>query len=171
MRVLSVFAATVAALVLGGPVAHAAPSPGSAPPSAEAGRTGDPDPYLDAIAPESTIPVINGADLLGAPDDRFATIDGRQFRFLLLDLGAGEEGVGDLEVRYRNPYLTLGKMMDVNFVDRHGHDLGWARLFLPGSGTRVTTVDNPSALPYRYVRLMTGLQTLDVDSMKAAAPA
>lgn len=166
MRVVSLLVAT---LVLGAPVAYAAPAPGSAPSSVEAVSAEDPDPYLDAIAPESTIPVINGPDLLGAPDDRFATIDGRQFRFLLLDLGAGEEGVGDLEVRYRNPQLSLGKMMDVNFVDRNGHDLGWARLFLPGSGTRVTTVDNPSDHPYRYVRLMTGVQTLDVDSMKAAA--
>ncbi len=153
MRLLSLFVAAVAALVLAAPAAHAEV----------------PDPYLDAIAPESTVPVINGANLLGAPDDRFATIDGRQFSFLVLDLGAGEEGLGDLEVRYRNSQLTLGKMMDVNFLDRNGRDLGWARLYLPGTGTRVTTVDNPSALPYRYVRLLTGLQTLDVDSMKAAA--
>jgi hypothetical protein len=156
MRVLSLFVAAVAALVLAAPVADAAPVPGV-------------DPYLDAIAPESTIPVINGADLLGAPDDRFATIDGRQYSFLLLDLGAGEEGVGDLEVRYRNPRWSLVRTMDINFLDRKGHNLGWGQLFLIGTETMVATVHNPSALPYRYVRLLSGLQTLDVDSMKAAA--
>jgi hypothetical protein len=156
MRVLSLFVAAVAALVIVAPAAHATPA-------------ADPDPYLDAIAPESTIPVINGADLLGAPDDRFASISGRQFSFLLLDLGAGEEGVGDLEVRYRNPPNTFFKMMDVEFVNRNGNTVGRARLFLDGSGTQVTTVVNPSTRAYRYVRLMTGVQNADVDSMKAAA--
>jgi hypothetical protein len=152
MRVLSLFVAAVAALVLVAPVASA-----------------DPDLYLDAIAPESTIPVTNGPNILGAPDDQFAAISGRQYRFLLLDFGAGEEVVGDLEVRHRNPPNTFWKTMDVNFVDRNGHDLGWAQLLLNGSGTQVTTVHNPSTSPYRYVRLRTGLQNVDIDSMKAAA--
>jgi hypothetical protein len=163
MRVLSLFVAAVAAFVLAAPVAHAAPAPSSALSSVE-----DPDPYLDAIAPESTIPVINGANLLGAPDDQFATVDGRLYRFLLLDLGAGEEGVGDLEVRYRNPQVTLGSA-DVSFVDRKGREIDHALLLLLGSGTQVTTVHNSSTRPYRYVRLMTGLQRIDIDSMKAAA--
>ncbi len=156
MRVVSVFAAVVAVLVLGAPAAHA-------------GAAEERDPYLDAIAPESTIPLVNGADLLGAPDDRFATIEGRRFRFLLLDLGAGEEGVGDLEVRYHNPQWTFGKTLDVTFVDRNGRDLGWTQMLLPGTGTQVSTARNPSTRPYRYVRIMTSVHTVDVDSMKAAA--
>jgi hypothetical protein len=130
-----------------------------------------PDPYVDAVAPANEVPVTDPANLAGPPDDRFATVSGRFARFLVLDLGAGEEGVGDLEVRFHQPLGTLAQTMDVHFVAANGQHLGQGRLTMIGSGTRVTTVTNPSTGPYRYLRILTGLQTARFDSLRAEAVA
>jgi hypothetical protein len=132
------------------------------------------DPYIDALAPANEIPVDDAADLFGAPDGRYATVNGRQFRALVLDLGAGEEGIGDLEVHYAlQPFDTLGLFMDVYFLDRNGRSLGQGQLGMFGfdGAPHVTTVTNPSTKPYRYLRILTGLHTVRFDSMRAAAVA
>ncbi|MBB4905981.1 hypothetical protein [Actinophytocola algeriensis] len=135
-------------------------------------RAAAPDPYLDGLAPQNEIAVDDAANLTGAPDGRFATVHGRLTKFLVLDLGAGEEGIGDLEVHYAlQPGDVLGMVMDVHFLDRNGKRLGQGQLGMIGSGPRVTTVDNPSSKPYRYLKILTGLNTVLFDSMKAAAPA
>jgi hypothetical protein len=130
-----------------------------------------PDPYVDAVAPANEVPVTDPANLTGPPDDRFATVSGRFSKFLVLDLGAGEEGVGDLEVRFRQPVGTLAQSMDVHFLDGNGQDLGQGQLTMIGSGTRVTTVACPSTRPYRYLKILTGVQTAQFDSMRAEAVA
>jgi hypothetical protein len=130
-----------------------------------------PDPYIDAIAPANEVPVTDPQNLIGPPDDRFATVSGRLTRFLVLDLGAGEDGVGDLEVRFRQSLGTISQSMDVHFLDANGRDLGQGQLIMIGAGTHVTTVTNPSTRPYRYLKILTGLQTAQFDSMRAAAVA
>jgi hypothetical protein len=130
-----------------------------------------PDPYIDALAPANEVPVTDPANLTGPPDDRFATVSGRFARFLVLDLGAGEEGIGDLEVRFHQSPGTLPQTMDVHFLDGNGQDLGQGQLAMIGTGTRTTTVTNPSVRPYRYLKILTGLQTARFDSMRAEAVA
>jgi hypothetical protein len=127
------------------------------------------DPYVDAIAPDNQVEVLNGSDLIGSPDGRFATVRGQFGQHLVLDLGAGEEGVGDLEVRFTNPAGTLTQTMDVHFLDQNGQDLGQGQLVMVGMGAHTTTVDNPSTQPYRYLSILVGLRTAGFDSMRASA--
>lgn len=166
MRALTLVAA-VAALLLSAPTAGAT--------TPAAAHDGDPywpsapDPYVDAVAPANEVPVTDPANLVGPPDGRFATVSGRFAKFLVLDLGSGEEGVGDLEVRFHQPPGTLVQTMDVHFLDGNGQHLGQGQLTMIGAGTRVTTVTTPSVRPYRYLKILTGLQTARFDSMRAEA--
>jgi len=153
MRALTLL---VAVLLLSAPTATAA---------------AEPDPYVDAVAPANQVPVTDPENLVGPPDDRFATVSGRFAKFLVLDLGAGEEGVGDLEVRFHHPVGTLAQTMDVHFLDANGQRLSQGQLIMIGAGTRVTTVTNLSTRPYRYLKILTGVQTARFDSMRAGAPA
>jgi hypothetical protein len=139
-----------------------------------AARVAAPDPYVDALAPANEIQVDDAAALTGAPDGRFATVHGRFGKFLVLDLGAGEEGVGDLEVHYAlQPYDTLAMSMNVHFLDRFGNRLGQGQLGMVGFDGRpgVTTVRNPSTAPYRYLQILTGITTVRFDAMRAAGVA
>jgi hypothetical protein len=140
---------------------------------ATAASADTPEPYIDALAPDNNIPVTDPQNLFGAPDDLFAAVSGRQFRWLVLDLGAGEEGVGNLEVRYRLGPWQWPDPMWVDFLDRNGRPIGQGMLGLAPGGMNptpsVTTVRNPSTRPYRYLRISTGLQNVWFDSMRAAA--
>jgi hypothetical protein len=156
MRAPTLLVAAVAALFL------SAPAPA-------AGATVD--PYVDAVAAANEVPVTDPANLVGPPDDRFATVSGRFGKFLVLDLGAGEEGVGDLEVRFHQPVGTLMQSMDVHFLAGNGQNLGQGQLTMIGSGTRVTTVANPSTRSYRYLKILTGIQTARFDSMRSEGSA
>lgn len=154
MRALTLLLTAVAALLLPVPAAAAA------------------DPYVDALAPGNEVQVDNPANLTGAPDGQFATVHGRFSKFLVLDLGAGEEGIGDLEVHYAlQPNDTLAIAMDVHFLDRNGRRLGQGQLGMVGfdGAPRTTTVDNPATAPYRYLKILTGVHTVRFDSMRAAA--
>ncbi|WP_199443483.1 hypothetical protein [Umezawaea beigongshangensis] len=131
-------------------------------------RTAAPDPYVDAVAPANEVQVDDAAELTGAPDGRYAVVHGRFSRFLVLDLGAGEEGVGDLQVHYAlRPNDVFGVSADVHFLDRDGKRLGQGQLVVIRS-TGVATVENPSPEPYRYLKILTGVRTISFDSMRAA---
>jgi hypothetical protein len=127
------------------------------------------DPYLDAIAPNSEVTVIDPAAMLGAPDGRFATVNGQYFKRLVLDLGAAEDGVGDLEVVYRNPFGTPMQSVFVDFLDNSGRKTAEGHLLMIGSGPRTMVVSNSSTEPYRYLSIVTELQTFTIDSMKTTA--
>jgi hypothetical protein len=157
----------LAAAVLAGVLCTAVPA--LADPGAEADRA--PDPYVDAISPATGVEVVDGANLLGAPDGRLATVNSRFGRRLVLDLGQGEEGVGDLDVHFANPPGTLSQTMDVHFLAGDGTELGQGQLVMIGSGPRVATVDNPSTRPYRYLSILVGVQRVHLDAMRAAGVA
>ena len=158
MRTAALLAAVVAALLLV---------------PATAAGVDTPDPYVDALAPDNDIPVTDPQNLFGPPDNVFAVVSGRQFRSLVLDLGAGEEGIGNLEVRYLLRPVQWPEPMWVDFLDRNGKRLGQGMLGLAPSGLNptpsTTTVRNPSTRPYRYLRISTGVQEVSFDSMRAAA--
>ncbi|MFD7656952.1 hypothetical protein ACFV4N_23515 [Actinosynnema sp. NPDC059797] len=165
MRTPTLLAAVMTALLLPVPTAGAAvpaTSPSTTAPSATA------DPYVDALAPDNEVRVDDPAGLVGAPDGRYAVVHGRFAEFLVVDLGAGEEGVGDLEVHFAlEPNDVFGVYLDVHFLDRDGRSLGQGRLGMVRA-TGVATVKAPSAKPYRYLKILTGVRTLSFDSMRAA---
>jgi hypothetical protein len=166
MRALTLLVAVVVALLL--PV----PAAGAVPVGLGARGAVASDPYVDALGPGNEIQVDDAVNLFGAPDGRFATVNGRLTRFLVLDLGAGEEGIGDLEVYYAlQPNQLIVVAMDVHFLDRNGKRLGQGQLNMFGADglPRVATVENPSSKPYRYLKILTGLNTVYFDAMRVAA--
>lgn len=155
MRALTLLTAVAVALVLPVPSATAAAA----------------DPYLDGLAPANEIRVDDAADLAGAPDGRLATVYGRRFGFLVLDFGAGEEVLGDVEVHYElDPWEVFGFGMDVYFLDRDGRNLGRSQLVVGTWDTDGTTViTSPTTRPYRYLKILTPANMLYIDAMRAAA--
>jgi hypothetical protein len=130
---------------------------------------GTADPYLDAIAPDSTVVITDADAMLGAPDGRYATVQGQFSKQLVVDLGAGEEGVGDLEVAYFNPPNTLVQELWVDFLNGNGRKIAEGHLAMIGMVPRTVVVSNSSTKPYRYLRMVTEVHTYRFDSMKAAA--
>ncbi|WP_244226955.1 Ig-like domain-containing protein [Corallococcus aberystwythensis] len=111
------------------------------------------DPYADAVAPGTTATVLNASAALGAPDGQAATLLGLFNTALVLDLGQGEEGTGDLRVYYHG--LSLALVAQVDFLKADGTLIGSSSLHLVelGLGTHVAVATYPGNKPYRYVRL------------------
>src|SRR5690606_7197635 len=59
-----------------------------------------PDPYADAVGPGSSALILNPANAVGAPDGNLVTMVAILENPLVLDMGDGEEGTGDLIVYY-----------------------------------------------------------------------
>ncbi|MFY2560736.1 hypothetical protein ACN469_24240 [Corallococcus terminator] len=86
------------------------------------------DPYADAVASGTTVTVLNASAALGAPDGHAATLLSLLNTALVLDLGAGEEGTGDLRVHYQGLSLAL--------LEGDGpENIFWASDRTPPSGT------------------------------------
>ncbi|WP_141588659.1 Ig-like domain-containing protein [Myxococcus sp. AB056] len=111
------------------------------------------DPYADAVASGTTATVLNASAALGAPDGQAATLLGLLNTALVLDLGQGEEGTGDLRVYYQG--LSLALVAQVDFLKADGTFIGSSSLHLVelGLGTHVAVATYPGNVPYRYVRL------------------
>lgn len=111
------------------------------------------DPYADAVASGTTATVLNASAALGAPDGQAATLLGLLNTALVLDLGQGEEGTGDLRVYYQG--LSLALVAQVDFLKADGTLIGSSSLNLVelGLGTHVAVATYPGNVPYRYVRL------------------
>ncbi|MBU8897776.1 tandem-95 repeat protein [Corallococcus sp. M34] len=111
------------------------------------------DPYADAVAPGTTATVLNASAALGAPDGQAATMLGLLNTALVLDLGQGEEGTGDLRVYYQG--LSVALVATVDFLKADGTVICSSPLHLVelGLGTHVAVVTYPANGPYRYVRL------------------
>ncbi|WP_426749800.1 Ig-like domain-containing protein [Myxococcus sp. Y35] len=111
------------------------------------------DPYADAVASGTTATVLNARAALGAPDGQAATLLGLLNAALVLDLGQGEEGTGDLRVYYQG--LSLALVAQVDFLKADGTYIGSSSLHLVelGLGTHVAVATYSGNVPYRYVRL------------------
>ncbi|MCE9672855.1 Ig-like domain-containing protein [Myxococcus stipitatus] len=111
------------------------------------------DPYADAVASGTTATVLNASAALGAPDGQAATLLGLLNTALVLDLGQGEEGTGDLRVYYQG--LSLALVAQVDFLKADGTFIGSSPLHLVelGLGTHIAVATYPGNVPYRYVRL------------------
>ncbi|WP_328700921.1 FG-GAP-like repeat-containing protein [Corallococcus silvisoli] len=108
------------------------------------------DLYADAVAPGTTPTVLHPERALGAPDGQSATIPGLLTSALVLDLGQGEEGTGDLRVYYHG--LSVVLVAQVDFLKADGTHVGSGLLHM-GLGAHVAVARYLGNYPYRYVRL------------------
>jgi hypothetical protein len=141
--------------------------------SGQAFTTEDPPSslYANATVMEENIQVINAESALGPPDLESATILGLLYASLVLDMGEGEEGLGDLRVYYSG--VTIALVTQVEFLRADGSVISRSLLQLAKirGGNEVTLVKykNPGT-PYRYVRMNGGLASAyQVDSVMAVS--
>ncbi len=102
------------------------------------------DAYADAVDSSGLI-VINPANALGAPDTLYATVAAGLGNNLVLDLGAGEEGTGDLTVHYGA--LAVGVVATVDFLDASRQTISSGTMNLVSLSGGQATVTYSSAPP------------------------
>ncbi len=133
-----------------------------------------PDPYADAVDPTTGAVVVNPERALGAPDNTGALVVGTvvptDANDLVLDMGAGEEGTGDLVVYYRGVSTNL--IANVAFLDQSRNVITTGRLELLATGDATTSsstiVPYTSKLtPYRFVRFDAAVADYTVDAVAA----
>lgn len=126
------------------------------------------DPYADAIVTSNGI--FNAEAAIGAPDGEYANIFGINDR-IVLDMGEGEEGTGDLLIHYGDVGLDL--ITSIQFLDSEMHilDSQIIPLDLAFSPMTATVTYNPAPLPdytpYRYVRFSGLLINYGIDAIEA----
>ena len=128
----------------------------------------DPDPYADDV--ESTVACLNEDGAIGAPDGQYAIIIGT-VNEVILDMGQGEEGTGDLIIYHAN--VTAETLTTVEFLDSSMTTIDSQTVILGVSvGASSTTVPYepeplPTHTPYRYVRLIGFLNGTLLDAIEA----
>jgi len=106
------------------------------------------DAYADSLV-NYTTQVLNPSNAIGAPDSAYADFMAED-HYIKLDLGEGEEGIGDLKI-----YLYLfsyGATVKVEFYDESDGLLDEWTEMIP-IGTPELTADYTGTEPYRYVRI------------------
>ncbi|WP_074953178.1 hypothetical protein [Myxococcus fulvus] len=127
------------------------------------------DRYADAVAPTTTVGVLQPGLALGAPDERGAVVLGLLGGALVLDMGADEAGTGDLKVHYRG--LVVSVLTWVDFLRSDGSVIASGPLTLVDLEAGVHTALVPYLRerdPYRYVRLNGGLALYQVDAVESS---
>ncbi|MCE9668575.1 DUF4215 domain-containing protein [Myxococcus stipitatus] len=119
------------------------------------------DPYADAVSSYGVAVVLSPDNAVGPPDGQVASFVGLLGAALTLDLGAGEEGNGPLKIYYRG-LATVGLVAQVTFMrsDFSIITSTQASLLDVGVGTYSVLVPYNRGIPYRYVRLETGIASL-----------
>ncbi|WP_225408335.1 hypothetical protein [Stigmatella hybrida] len=129
------------------------------------------DPYANAVGPGSSAVAHEAFQAVGPPDGESAIMLGLLGTSLVLDMGEGEEGTGELSVYYSG--VSIGVVTSVDFLGADGTLLSSGLLHLAKirGGKQVTHVPYPSApTPYRYVRIR-GLLAVPyaIDAVEAAS--
>ena len=114
----------------------------------------------------------NPGNAVGAPNGSVATVTSAlTIGSLTLDMGAGEEGTGDLKVHYAG--LSAQLLTTVDFLDANRAVIssGQLNLVTLGSGTHVAVVKySAGPTPYRFVRLRGKLlASFGVDAVEAVS--
>ncbi len=114
------------------------------------------DPYADAIDDSTSAMIMLPDAAVGAPDGNAATVGGVGDQHFVLDMGANEEGTGDLVVHYLG--MTSSAEPTIVFLDANRQVL--ATYTLPmldtTAGPHQLTVPYAATLPpYRFVRFST----------------
>lgn len=105
------------------------------------------DAYANSISSSSAVSLIDPSNALGAPDGNTVGFEANT-TFLVLDLGDGEEGTGDLVV---TQYLRdVGAMITITFYNAAWETLASHGDFAPFGTTWTFAYDGA---PYRYLRI------------------
>ncbi|SEM40238.1 hypothetical protein SAMN05444354_11655 [Stigmatella aurantiaca] len=127
--------------------------------------------YANASPLEQNAQVLNAENALGPPDETSATVLGLIHASLVLDMGEGEEGTGDLRVYYSG--VSIGLATQVEFLKADGSVISRSLLQLAKirGGNEVAAVKyKNTGIPYRYVRLSGGLlSAYQVDAVMAVS--
>lgn len=127
------------------------------------------DSYADAVDPLTGGLVSNPQDALGAPDGIMTSVVGILGQNLILDMGAGEEGTGDLTIHYGD--LSVSVTILLEFLDSTYHVIEHSPpvLLSPSIGSTSTTVAYTSApIPYRFVRFFSAVSVYKIDAIQTA---
>jgi hypothetical protein len=106
------------------------------------------DPYADSVYSASN-QTYQPANAIGAPDSAYLTFFAKE-AWITLDMGAGEEGTGDLYL-----YVELsnyGARYVVDFLDANQNVIVWKGDIIPIMTPKLT-VSYSEATPYRYARV------------------
>lgn len=106
------------------------------------------DIYANGVAQVSMINLLQPYNAIGAPDELYADFLKSNIS-LTLDMGEGEEGIGDLTIRYY--LLEYGAIPYVSFYDADMNELDATSFTLP-AGQFSYVVPYSGDEPYRYVR-------------------
>jgi len=113
----------------------------------------EPDPFANGVA-SATSEIINPENALGTPDESFAEIGGGDGQILLLDMGEGEDGTGDLDLIYQVAQDTRIVLEFVEETENGAlHTLEHKEVLLHAGIKSTLVIYDASPSPYRYVRL------------------
>ena len=134
-----------------------------------------PDPYADAVDVSTGALIVAPMNAVGPPDNNGAlvpaTILPTPMNDLVLDMGEGEEGTGDLTVFFRG--VSLNTVATVQFLDASRNLITTGQLDLVAigdvgaSGQDIVPYSAKPA-PYRFVRFIGETSTYSIDAVQAA---
>ena len=134
-----------------------------------------PDPYADAVDVSTGLLVIAPTNAVGAPDNNGAvvpaTVVPNSINDLVLDMGEGEEGSGDLTVFYRG--VSADTVATVEFLDASRNLITTGQLALiavgdAGASAQAVVPYSAKPAPYRFVRFIANTSTYSIDAVQAA---
>ena len=109
------------------------------------------DPYADILISNSPSNLLGPERTIGAPDGVSASFLGKDVS-LVLDMGQGEEGTGDLTLHMQ--LLNYGATATISFLDENQQVItSTNHLFAIGEATPTIVYNNTE--PYRYVKIYT----------------
>jgi hypothetical protein len=127
------------------------------------------DPYADAV--EDFQDINDPENAIGAPDGTGVSFSGAADS-IMLDMGEGEEGTGDLDIHYQA--VSVGLLITVDFLDEQKNLIVSQSALLPPSvqpaSTTVTYDPSPSPAytPYRFVEIVGTVTNFELDAVEAA---
>ncbi|MGB7874521.1 MAG: hypothetical protein WBL25_09065 [Anaerolineales bacterium] len=128
-----------------------------------------PDPFADGVA-SAMDGIIAPEAALGAPDKSYAEIGRGGGKSLLLDMGEGQEGTGDLDLVYKVAQDTRIVLEFIREAENGGRFTIEQKEVLLKSGIKSTLVIYAaSPAPYRYVRLSAAGGKFQIDAVMAEA--
>lgn len=107
------------------------------------------DPYADAVAQASPM-LFFAQDAIGEPDGAYALF--RDQEELRLDMGANEEGTGDLILHYK--LGDIGAIYSIVFQDLEGNTLDSESAFFPNANEGSVKITYEGEGSYRYVKIV-----------------
>jgi len=126
-----------------------------------------PDPFADGVA-NAAGGIITPQNAIGAPDETYAELRGVDGQTLLLDMGAGEDGTGNLELTYQ---VAQDTWIVLEFIGEaeNGTLLTLERkeVLLQAGMQSTLVLYDASPTPYRYVRLSVVGGKCQIDAVMA----